>query len=83
MCSNRRVSYFYSADVGNFHYGPGHPMKPHRLSMTHSLVVNYGLHKKMKIYRPYKLVFCCCCCLNSISFMHIYHFNIFFPYLQS
>ncbi|XP_037948872.1 histone deacetylase 3 [Teleopsis dalmanni] len=52
--TNRRVSYFYNSDVGNFHYGPGHPMKPHRLSVTHSLVMNYGLHKKMKIYRPYK-----------------------------
>lgn len=52
--SNRKVSYFYNPDVGNFHYGPGHPMKPHRLSVTHSLVMNYGLHKKMKIYRPYK-----------------------------
>lgn len=29
----RRVSYFYDPDVGNFHYGPGHPMKPHRLSV--------------------------------------------------
>ena len=23
----RRVSYFYDADVGNYHYGQGHPMK--------------------------------------------------------
>lgn len=30
----RRVSYFYDPDVGNFHYGPGHPMKPHRLSVS-------------------------------------------------
>lgn len=29
----RKVSYFYHPDVGNFHYGPGHPMKPHRLSV--------------------------------------------------
>ncbi|CAH2235956.1 histone deacetylase 3 [Pararge aegeria] len=49
-----RVAYFYNPDVGNFHYGPGHPMKPHRLSVTHSLVLNYGLHKKMQIYRPYR-----------------------------
>ncbi|XP_053616961.1 histone deacetylase 3 isoform X3 [Plodia interpunctella] len=48
------VAYFYNADVGNFHYGPGHPMKPHRLSVTHSLVLNYGLHKKMQIYKPYR-----------------------------
>lgn len=52
--SQQRVAYFYNADVGNFHYGPGHPMKPHRLSVTHSLVLNYGLHKKMQIYKPYR-----------------------------
>jgi len=39
--------------VGNFHYGPGHPMKPHRLSVTHSLVLNYGLHKSLQMFRPY------------------------------
>ncbi|CAH0402841.1 unnamed protein product [Chilo suppressalis] len=52
--SQQRVAYFYNADVGNFHYGPGHPMKPHRLAVTHSLVLNYGLHKKMQIYKPYR-----------------------------
>ncbi|XP_026489054.1 histone deacetylase 3 [Vanessa tameamea] len=52
--SQSRVAYFYNPDVGNFHYGPGHPMKPHRLSVTHSLVLNYGLQKKMQIYRPYR-----------------------------
>lgn len=26
-------------------------MKPHRIRMTHSLVMNYGLYKKMEIYR--------------------------------
>ncbi|OMJ27897.1 Histone deacetylase RPD3 [Smittium culicis] len=39
------------ADVGNFHYGPGHPMKPHRIRMTHSLVMSYELYKHMSIYR--------------------------------
>lgn len=29
-------------------------MKPHRLAVTHSLVLNYGLYKKMHVYRPYK-----------------------------
>ncbi|XP_077291352.1 histone deacetylase 3 [Arctopsyche grandis] len=52
--SNKRVSYFYNAEVGNFHYGPGHPMKPHRLAVIHSLVLNYGLHSRMQIYRPYR-----------------------------
>ncbi len=32
------------------YYGPNHPMKPHRLSMTHSLVLGYGLHNKMEVY---------------------------------
>ena len=30
--------------------GPGHPMKPHRMRMTHSLLLNYGLYRKMEIY---------------------------------
>ncbi|ORY00641.1 histone deacetylase, partial [Basidiobolus meristosporus CBS 931.73] len=50
--SKERVSYYYDADVGNYSYGPGHPMKPHRMRMTHNLVVNYGLHRKMEILRP-------------------------------
>lgn len=27
-------------------------MKPHRIRMTHDLVLNYGLYKRMEIYRP-------------------------------
>lgn len=49
----KRVSYFYHEDVGNFHYGPGHPMKPHRLALTHELVVGYGLDQHMDLYRPH------------------------------
>ncbi|EDQ91012.1 uncharacterized protein MONBRDRAFT_15424 [Monosiga brevicollis MX1] len=52
--SRPRVAYFFDADVGNFHYGPGHPMKPHRLALTHSLVLEYGLWSKMEIFRPYR-----------------------------
>ncbi|KAH9097087.1 hypothetical protein Ae201684P_011816 [Aphanomyces euteiches] len=51
----KRVSYFYDSEIGNYHYGPNHPMKPHRVRMTHNLVTNYGLTKYMQIYRP-KLV---------------------------
>eukprot|EP00842_Homolaphlyctis_polyrhiza_P003140 jgi/Hompol1/3827/HPOL_003367-RA len=29
-----------------------HPMKPHRIRMTHNLVINYGLYKKLEINRP-------------------------------
>lgn len=48
------VSYFYNQDVGNFHYGSGHPMKPHRLAVINSLVKTYRLTNKMHIYRPYR-----------------------------
>ncbi|OJJ53244.1 hypothetical protein ASPSYDRAFT_163375 [Aspergillus sydowii CBS 593.65] len=47
----KRVAYFYDSDVGNYAYVSGHPMKPHRIRMTHSLVMNYSLYKKMEIYR--------------------------------
>lgn len=46
----RKVAYFYDSDVGNYAYVAGHPMKPHRIRMTHSLVMNYGLYKNMEIY---------------------------------
>ncbi|GFF48741.1 histone deacetylase RPD3 [Aspergillus udagawae] len=48
---SKKVAYFYDSDVGNYAYVSGHPMKPHRIRMTHSLVMNYGLYKKMEIYR--------------------------------
>ncbi|KAJ0810219.1 putative histone deacetylase [Helianthus annuus] len=54
MRSKDRISYFYDGDVGNVYFGPNHPMKPHRLCMTHHLVLSYDLHKKMEIYRPHK-----------------------------
>lgn len=52
--TRRRVSYYYDGDIGNYYYGQGHPMKPHRIRMTHNLVLNYGLYRKMEIYRPHK-----------------------------
>ena len=39
-----------SGDIGNYYYGQGHPMKPHRMRMTHNLLLNYGLYRKMEIY---------------------------------
>ncbi|KAA3670685.1 histone deacetylase 1/2, partial [Paragonimus westermani] len=41
-------------DIGNYYYGQGHPMKPHRIRMTHNLLLNYGLYRKMEVYRPSK-----------------------------
>lgn len=50
----KKVAYYYDGDVGNYYYGQGHPMKPHRIRMTHNLLLNYGLYRKMEIYRPHK-----------------------------
>jgi len=52
--SKKKVCYYYDSDVGNYYYGQGHPMKPHRIRMTHNLLLNYGLYRKMEIYRPHK-----------------------------
>ena len=51
--TKRRVSYFYEPTIGDYYYGQGHPMKPHRIRMAHNLVVHYGLHRLMEINRPY------------------------------
>lgn len=55
--TNKKVAYFYDSDVGNYAYVSGHPMKPHRIRMTHSLVMNYGLYKKMEIYVSFTVIF--------------------------
>jgi len=47
----KRVAYFYDSDVGNYAYVAGHPMKPHRIRLAHSLIMNYGTYKHMEIYR--------------------------------
>lgn len=39
-----------TGDVGHYYYGPGHPMKPHRLKLAHHLVLGYGLYRKMEVY---------------------------------
>jgi hypothetical protein len=46
----KRVAYFYDRDIGDFAYDSGHPMKPHRIRLTHSLVVGYHLYKNMEIF---------------------------------
>jgi len=47
-----RVDYFYDASLGNYHLGEGHPMRPHRVRLTHHLVVEYGLYKHLNVFRP-------------------------------
>ncbi|CAA3004601.1 histone deacetylase 19, partial [Olea europaea subsp. europaea] len=48
----RKVSYFYDPEVGNYYYGQGHPMKPHRIRMTHALLAHYGLLQHMHVLKP-------------------------------
>jgi histone deacetylase 1/2 len=53
--TKKRVAYFYDSDVGNYAYVAGHPMKPHRIRLAHSLIMNYGVYQKMEIYVSYRL----------------------------
>jgi hypothetical protein len=38
-----------AADVGAYTYGLGHPMKPHRIRVTHDLVAAYDMLPKMHV----------------------------------
>ncbi|XP_044507442.1 histone deacetylase 19-like isoform X3 [Mangifera indica] len=49
----RKVCYFYDPEVGNYYYGQGHPMKPHRIRMTHALLAHYGLLQRMQVLKPF------------------------------
>lgn len=49
---SRKVLYLHDPEIGNYYYARGHPMKPLRVQMTHSLIVNYDLYKYMDIKRP-------------------------------
>ena len=44
-------------------------MKPHRLALTHSLVLNYGLYKKMEVYRPYRASYHDMCRFHSDDYV--------------
>lgn len=48
--SPKKVAYFYDSDIGNYAYVTGHPMKPHRIRLAHSLIMQYNLYLKMEIY---------------------------------
>ncbi|KAM7187836.1 histone deacetylase [Naviculisporaceae sp. PSN 640] len=47
----KKVAYFYDSDIGNYAYVTGHPMKPHRIRLAHSLVMNYNVYKYLEVYR--------------------------------
>mmetsp|Transcript_10284 Transcript_10284/g.17891 ORF Transcript_10284/g.17891 Transcript_10284/m.17891 type:complete len:428 (+) Transcript_10284:176-1459(+) len=51
MGGKNKVAYYYDSDFEGFYYGPNHPMKPHRMSMAHQLLLGYGLHEHMDVYK--------------------------------
>ena len=73
MSGKKRVSYFYQTDEGHYYYGPGHPMKPHRLKLTHHLLLTYGLYRKMEVYRPH---------YSSASEMTRFHTDDYIRFLE-
>ncbi|GBG32289.1 Histone deacetylase [Hondaea fermentalgiana] len=52
MSGKRRVSYFYDSEVGITQLSEGHPMRSKRITLTHHLIVGYGLYKYMDSFRP-------------------------------
>ena len=44
----RVVLFFFCARFFTF------PLQPHRLTLTHGLVIAYNLHEKMEVYRPHR-----------------------------
>ncbi|MES1923232.1 hypothetical protein MHBO_004774 [Bonamia ostreae] len=53
--SKRRVGYYYDDTIGNYYYGPGHPMKPNRVRLANVLVEKYDLYDKMNVIKPFAL----------------------------
>lgn len=44
------VSYHANPEVEKMHFGPKHPMKPWRLTLTNKIVMAYGMHEAMDLY---------------------------------
>jgi len=77
----KRVAYYYDcnffnfstliflANIGNYYYGQGHVMKPHRIRMTHHLVLNYGIYRHLEVFRPYSASFEDMCRFHSEDYM--------------
>eukprot|EP00388_Colpodella_angusta_P002994 GDKJ01010660.1.p1 GENE.GDKJ01010660.1~~GDKJ01010660.1.p1 ORF type:complete len:557 (+),score=104.05 GDKJ01010660.1:67-1737(+) len=50
--TSRKVGYMYHPDVGTFFFGEGHPMKPQRAKMVHSLIMAYDVYRKLDSFEP-------------------------------
>lgn len=70
----KRISYFYDQEIGNYKYASGHPMKPHRIRLTHSLLVNYSIFKRMNLFSP---------AAASFEDLTRFHSNDYIEFLQS
>lgn len=46
------VSYHANPEMEKMHFGPKHPMKPWRLTLTNKIVLAYGMHEAMDLYIP-------------------------------
>ena len=57
MSEKRKTNSCSVADVGAYTYGLGHPMKPHRIRVTHDLVSAYDMLDKMHILVRLLLLF--------------------------
>lgn len=51
----KKIAYIYDENIGYYYYGQKHPMKPHRITLTNTLVKSYNLDKKMDIFKPEKI----------------------------
>lgn len=50
-----KTVYFFDTEVGDMYFGEKHPIKPYRVQLTHELVCNYDLYKKMDVLYNYFL----------------------------
>jgi histone deacetylase 1/2 len=48
---SKKVAYFYNSDIGYYDLGSNHPLKPYRLRMTHTLIIEYELGYHMDILK--------------------------------
>jgi len=47
----KKVVYFYNSDIGYHDFGSNHPLKPYRLRMAHTLIIEYELGYYMDILK--------------------------------
>jgi histone deacetylase HOS2 len=46
-----KVSYHFNPDIEHHHFGRTHPMKPWRLTLANGLIMSYGMHYAMDVFK--------------------------------